>query len=45
MGIGEIEIDKEIVSIFFFCFLVFVFLFGGAKSKQTARIERESLIE
>lgn len=44
MGIGEIEIDKEIVS-FFFCFFVFVFLFGGAKSKQTARIERESLIE
>lgn len=40
MGIGEIEIDKEIVSIFFL-FFVFVFLFGGAKSKQTARIERE----
>lgn len=34
MGIGEIEIDKEIVSIFF----LFLCL---AKSKQTARIERE----
>lgn len=36
MGIGEIEIDKEIVSIFFVCF-VFVFLFGWGKSKQTGR--------